>query len=249
VLSNTADPSGICYPGHELLARRCCCSTRTIVRQMQGLETAALVKRHERRRRNGSRTSDWIVLAPHADDRSPMLDANNREYPEAVAALARSCDRESPDTGGSLSDTAVSPPERSGERSVSSPSGEEGTLSNQVIEVFEHWRTVHNLNGNAKLGAKRKRAIMARLREGRSVEFLKRAVDGNAKSEWHRRHDQHELALIVRDDVHVERFERLADGDADKLTPHQQEVEAALARGPEISDAEVAEQLAKIEAA
>jgi hypothetical protein len=92
-----------------------------------------------------------------------------------------------------------------------SPKGEDKSFSAQATEVFEHWKTVHNKNGSTKFGAKRKRAVIARLKEGRSVDFLKRAVDGNAGSEWHREHRQHELELVMRDELHVERFAAICE--------------------------------------
>lgn len=101
VIANSADHAGIAYPGRELLAARCCFSRRTVTTQMAYLEARNEIARFERRRQNGSRTSDWIVLAPNAK-RAPMLDADASEYPPDVVAAATSGEESSPeDVGGS----------------------------------------------------------------------------------------------------------------------------------------------------
>jgi hypothetical protein len=88
-IANCADASGVGFPGRERLAFWCACTPATISANLKQLERAGLVARFPRRRRNGSRTSDWIVLAPLARERAPLLDADPDEYPEDVAAAAR----------------------------------------------------------------------------------------------------------------------------------------------------------------
>ena len=130
----------------------------------------------------------------------------------------------------------------------SSSNEEDPALAAQISEVYEHWRSVMGKNGNAKLTPERQTKIKARLKDGYSPERLKRAIDGCGASDFHRSRGFDDLTLICRNGSKLEEFEAKPITGAE-LTPHQQEVEAALARGPEISDAEVAEQLAKIEAA
>lgn len=82
----------------------------------------------------------------------------------------------------------------------------------QIRLVFEHWLAVMRRNPKTtKLDGKRKGKVRARLREGRSVADLCRAIDGCRASSWHmgdnpegKRHD--DLELICRDAAHVERF-------------------------------------------
>lgn len=88
-------------------------------------------------------------------------------------------------------------------------------------EVFEHWRQVLD-KPRALFSADRRRKVEARLREGRSVEDLKRAVDGCASTPFNRgendrgqRYD--DLELICRTNAHVERF--MANAEAPP-TPH-----------------------------
>jgi hypothetical protein len=78
-----------------------------------------------------------------------------------------------------------------------------------AFKVFEHWRTVMKKGPATKFDAKRRRAVEARLREGRAVEDLMRAIDGCAASPFHmgqndRRRRFNDLELICRDGPHVE---------------------------------------------
>lgn len=116
-LANGADEFGIGFSGREFLAGRCCCSAVSVSSNMKRLEEADLLARVERRRSNGSRTSDWSVLAPNLEDRGAMLDADEDEFPIPVARLARrgsgkdSLGKE--DEGGQVKLLGV-PPEPSG---------------------------------------------------------------------------------------------------------------------------------------
>lgn len=83
-----------------------------------------------------------------------------------------------------------------------------------LAAVFEHWKAKTGYR-RAKLTPKRARAVRNRLRDGYSVEELRRAVDGclvtphNAgQNERGERYD--DLELICRDGEHVERFMRNA---------------------------------------
>lgn len=89
ILGNFAGPHGICYPGHETLARMCPCSVRTVGRRMQDLEALDLIARAPRFRVNGSRTSDWIVLGPHEYRGGPgqMIEPTADDAPPKVLAL------------------------------------------------------------------------------------------------------------------------------------------------------------------
>lgn len=129
-------------------------------------------------------------------------------------------------------------------REGSSPDGEDVSLSDQVGEVFEHWRSAFGMNGNAKLTPERRRKIQARLRDNYTVDRIKRAIDGCASSDFHRSRGYTDLTLICRNGSKLEEFERKPLGD--ELSDHQQQVADALERGPDISEAEVAQRLAAI---
>jgi hypothetical protein len=124
VLANHADKDGVTYAGRALLAQECCCRTATITTNFAKLESLGLVKRLERRRGNGSRTSDWTVLAPQLEDRGPMIDAASDEYPEGVSQLAqRGSGTETVGKENGPGQVRFSgSPEQSGEQSESRPS-------------------------------------------------------------------------------------------------------------------------------
>ncbi len=90
MIANCASPAGIAYPGQVLLSERCECNVATINRCLKRLERrdgrGPLIGRAERRRPNGSRTSDWIVLGPRmGESRAPMRAPHEQEgYPESV---------------------------------------------------------------------------------------------------------------------------------------------------------------------
>jgi Helix-turn-helix domain len=61
-LANYADADGYCFPGQERLAHDTGMGVRSIVRHMQYLELTLMIKRTLRRRSNGTRTSDGIIV-------------------------------------------------------------------------------------------------------------------------------------------------------------------------------------------
>lgn len=67
-IADTADSRGLCWPGQQRIAKRTCCSVRTVRRYLAELESEDLISRSARRRPNGSRTSDMIKLNLHAVD-------------------------------------------------------------------------------------------------------------------------------------------------------------------------------------
>ena len=69
-LSNYADEDGYCYPSQARLARDTGQSERSVRRHLAKLEADEWITRSERRRRNGSRTSDAFNLNWAARKRS-----------------------------------------------------------------------------------------------------------------------------------------------------------------------------------
>lgn len=66
VLADYADEAWSCYPGQKRIAAETELGERTVRRVLAELETAGLITRQERRRDDGYRTSDRIVLQPGA---------------------------------------------------------------------------------------------------------------------------------------------------------------------------------------
>ena len=86
---------------------------------------------------------------------------------------------------------------------------------NSSVEVFTHWQTVMN-HPRSKLGDKRRKAINARLKEGYTVDDLKRAVDGCLHSAFHMGDNKDgtvfdDIELICRDASQVDKFLKLAN--------------------------------------
>ncbi len=63
-LANYADGEGRCFPGQESLAKKAACSDRTVRTVLADLEERGIIVREERRRDDGYRTSDNILIVP-----------------------------------------------------------------------------------------------------------------------------------------------------------------------------------------
>lgn len=96
--------------------------------------------------------------------------------------------------------------------------------STDVRAVFEHWKKKMQKHGQVRLTDERRKKIQARLKDGYSVDEIKRAVDGCSQSEFHmargkyrgcRRYD--DLTLILRNGSRLENFRDAADPDAEKV--------------------------------
>lgn len=79
-----------------------------------------------------------------------------------------------------------------------------------AVEVFDYWREVMK-TPRSQLGKERKRLIKERLQEGYSVEDLKLAVDGCAKTPWNMginpsEKEYKDIALICRSASNIDRF-------------------------------------------
>ena len=80
-LANYADPEGRCFPAQRVLVEDTGLCERTVRRLLGVLETAGLIHREERRRRDGSRASDLITL----------LFVNRQQMPHGHASTGTSC--------------------------------------------------------------------------------------------------------------------------------------------------------------
>jgi len=99
--------------------------------------------------------------------------------------------------------------------------------ANGVRVIFDYWCLVMNKNGSAKLTPKRKKCVTDRLKQGYSVEQIKLAIDGCARSDHHSGKNQSgtvydDLELICRSGEKVEQFsknmgadKKQAESDAD----------------------------------
>lgn len=95
VLANYADKQDRCYPSHRTIAEDSCLSQRTILTLMKALEDRGLVVRRERRRADGSRSTDEIelcilggeVIAPRPETIAPGVGKSSARGGEVIAPL------------------------------------------------------------------------------------------------------------------------------------------------------------------
>lgn len=113
---------------------------------------------------------------------------------------------------------------------------EEEKVVDEVTEVFQYWALLMN-HSRAKLDDKRKKMIQKILKVGYTVEDLKAAIQGCAKSPWHMgQNDRNvvydDIELILRDAKHVDAFiknnDREIKADETRLTRSQKSIENGL---------------------
>lgn len=73
ILANYADREGRTFAGQERLAHESECSERTVREWLVKFEQTGLIRREQRRRENGSRTSDFIILQLDAGEKLPKF--------------------------------------------------------------------------------------------------------------------------------------------------------------------------------
>lgn len=104
----------------------------------------------------------------------------------------------------------------------------------EELEVFEHWKVRMGKSNNAKLNGKRKANLKARLSEGYSVEYIKQAIDGCAKSAHHMgRNDQgtvyDDLELICRTSEKLEWFAESVGKVVPMKRPEEMSIKESMA--------------------
>ena len=70
-LRDRADASGVCWPGIKTIASELGMSTRTVQRALDDLEDAGLIVKKQRRRKNGSLTSNLYRLTKRKTSQPP----------------------------------------------------------------------------------------------------------------------------------------------------------------------------------
>lgn len=86
------------------------------------------------------------------------------------------------------------------------PEKPKSNFKNEIQEIFEFWKTTFNKNNRTLLDDPRKKKVLARLKQGYSVEDIKRAIVGYSKSQFHIEGNHTDLSLICRDSAHLEKF-------------------------------------------
>lgn len=155
-----------------------------------------VVRTFKRHQVVNNRESDSVLPDPDECEAIPVKPTRKARVRHATGARTSGREGKGREGKGTIS------PSRRGRAGDVSPSGAD--------EVFGHWQRVLG-KPRAKLSPERRRAIDARLRDGTTVDELKRAIDGCAKSPFHlgqndqgKRHD--DLTLICRNRSKVEQF-------------------------------------------
>ena len=71
-LGNYADEYGVCWPSQSTLIVACSCSERKLRESLKSLEAEGWIKRIQRRRKNGSRRSDAVLLVGFPERKIPL---------------------------------------------------------------------------------------------------------------------------------------------------------------------------------
>lgn len=96
-------------------------------------------------------------------------------------------------------------------KKIRPPDGEPETAKNQkfkneVQEIFEFWKFTLGKSNTVILSEARKSKILARLRQGYTVDNLKLAITNCSKSDYHIQGGYTDLELICRNEQKVDYF-------------------------------------------
>lgn len=170
--------------------------------------------------------SYWIVTGWAKHQR---IDKPTYRHPLPLSGL-RKIEDNSSNIRGLIDDNSVSPLGDIVDSSVTDRNGKEGNGKEKAIcevktspvfvsnpelltipqEVFTHWQRVMN-HPRAKLDKKRESKIAQALKLGYTVEELKQAIDGCAKTPYNMGKNDSgqifdDISLILRDAEHIDRF-------------------------------------------
>ena len=84
-------------------------------------------------------------------------------------------------------------------------------LNDSINKIFDYWKVTMNKNNSAKLTSARMTKIKARLNDGYTVDQIKEAISGCARSEFHMGKNDNgkkynDIELICRDGKNIEQF-------------------------------------------
>lgn len=94
--------------------------------------------------------------------------------------------------------------------SSESPEKSGGKFLDESKEIFDFWKKTFEKSDRTVFDNRRKTKVIARLKDGYSVNQLKQAITGCASSEYHVENHHIDLELICRDATHTDRFIGLA---------------------------------------
>jgi hypothetical protein len=210
-LKRTAGEQGECWKSTATLAKETGMSAGMVSKAKDALTTArielagkSLIHVKEEENPHGGKARHVITLTDIWPD-------NIKRFASSPHELASSQD----EVASSYSEVTSSPHEIKKEPSRKEPKKKETTLSSPngstaVQEVFSYWQESLE-HPQARLTPERERVIRARLREGYTVEVIKKAIDGCRASPFHRGQNERgqaydDLTLICRNGSKLESF-------------------------------------------
>lgn len=163
--------------------------TQWAKRQFESDSSTDRVKKHRQKHREA---------VPETADETLHVTFQEQPKPVAETAPETESDTDSEQSQKKETDSAATPPVR---------------RVDDVKLVFDHWREVmgHPLAKLGDNGSKRYRAVAGRLKDGYSVDDLRKAVEGCKRTPWNMGENDRggifdDLELICRDAAHVDRF-------------------------------------------
>jgi hypothetical protein len=228
MLSTYASEEGIAFPSLETLADASGFSRATVCRAIDALVAAKWIRK-VRQSRTTSNTYQLQVMGSAEVSALPEtspVETSPAASSQAATSPVDTSDVATGDVRGLPQRLATSLPETLSTHvtthvtSHGTPQAvlltpDQGGSSNgrasEVSAVFDHWTEKQSaLTGasraSLKLTKEREKAVKARLRGGKTVDDLKRAVDGCFEIPHNRNGHYTDLELICRTDGHVERY-------------------------------------------
>ena len=227
-MANRADEHGLCFPSVKDIAKRANCSPRAVQYALRKLEELGELQVLEGGEGGRKRTPLYIIELPGLDgevteDHNYYLRRKGaKTAPPKTAQRAQAAQQKGASGGSERAQTSA--PKQSVETSVE-PSNKKtaASFSDPVAELYEFWKASTGRNGGTKLTDGRRRAVKARLAEGRSDEEIRRAIANVAASDWHMKRGRHadrdgekhdDLTLICRNGELLEKYRDLASADS-----------------------------------
>ncbi len=193
------------FPGCSTLAEESGFTPNSVRNILARLEDQGVIEREHRRRRNGSRTSNRIVLlVPGATALPDALASASQDERSSESAV----DKRIPECAASASPNADQNHQKNHQKS-SDPDGSEDAraTTDPVGWLFNYWRETCG-HQHARATSDRLAKIRARLRDGYTVDEIQAAIDGAARgafvSDTGRRFD--DIALICRNGEKLDSF-------------------------------------------
>ena len=204
-LAEHANDNGDCWPSLATLSRKCGMSRSCVSVHLKQLENAKFITKSYRRKHEGRRASNLYKLSINAH---PESLSKELQRPDPGNIDPESGPRLVQDLDGYINHHKETPKNQS--KKFVSCDGEE------IKTVFLFWQKQMEYP-KAKLDKKRKQHISQALKLGFSLDELKLAIEGCAKTPFNmgqndnqQRYD--DISLILRDAGQIERFIAQAKG-------------------------------------